>query len=130
MSCFQKTSNALRALSRLGSLGLGGGAAPGGGGGGLLGKMKGKQQAKTEDRLTPGESRRPPEVSMAGRRSPTLSGRRGPVQREPNRKCSTPNAPLHEHLILLVANYALIKNANDSRLKVIGMLKSSGEFPC
>ena len=84
----------------MGSLGLGGGAAPGGGaGGGLLGKMKGKQQTKQEPRLTPGESRRLPEVSMAGRRSPTLSGRRGPVQREANRKCSTPDAPLHERLI-------------------------------
>jgi hypothetical protein len=97
LSCyFQKTSNALRALSRLGSLGLGGG---GGGGGGLLGKVTGKLQTKPGDRLTPGGPRGPPGVSMAVRRSPTLSGRRSPVQREPNRKCSTPNPPLHERTI-------------------------------
>ena len=90
-------------MSRLGSLGIGGPAAPGGGGGGgLLGKVTGKLQETSQgDRLKP-KPEPPPRVSLTGRRSPTLSGRRGSMTKEPNRKSSTPHPPLHGRLFLQV----------------------------
>jgi len=89
-------------LSRLGSLGIGGG-----GGGGLLGKVTGKlkpveskpaetkpREAKPAEQLKPATTTR---VSLSGRRSPTLTGERGTIAKEPNRKCSTPHANHYEH---------------------------------
>ena len=119
ISFFQRTANALRALSRMGSLGgLMAGAGKGGGAagaaapkpGGFLQKVKEekakeeaqekpskpepkKEAPKEEPKKTPGDNlvpeRRRPNLS--GRRSPALSGRRSPMSRAEVRKYSTPD---------------------------------------
>lgn len=89
-------------MSRLGSLGIGGA----GGGGGLLGKVTGKlklvesKPAETKPRDAKPDQLKPvttPRVSLSGRRSPTLTGERGSIAKEPNRKCSTPHANHYDH---------------------------------